>query len=64
MGDPSFVRYIGGRKFLLAVLVLLCGTGLAAFDKLTPTWVSLAVACLGAFTAANLWMESKGAPSP
>jgi hypothetical protein len=60
--DPSLVRYIGGRKFTLSVLVILLGTGLAAAGKLSTEWVALAGSCLGVFTGANLWLETRPRP--
>ena len=57
--DPSYVRYMGGRKFTLAVLFLLTSFALALLDKLTPTWGAIGSTILGAFVLANVYIESQ-----
>ena len=59
--DPSLVRYMGGRKFALATLFLLCSFALALLDKLTPIWGTVGSVALGAFVAANVYIESQHA---
>lgn len=53
--DSSLMDKLGGRKFLLSLVVLLIGTGVQLYAKsgVTEAFVALLLGALGVFNAAN-----------
>ncbi len=49
----DFVDRFGGRKWTLALMVLVLGTGINFFGSLTPQLVNLYLGVLGVFVGGN-----------
>ena len=54
MSEKNLIEQIGGRKFILAIIVLLIGFALALDGKIDfDQFMKMAVLALGIFSAAN-----------
>lgn len=49
----DIIDKLGGRKFILALVIFITGTMLALFDRLSYEWVAVASTVLGIYGFAN-----------
>ena len=49
----NLIDKLGGRKFILALIIFITGTALALFDRLSYEWVAVASTVLGIYGFAN-----------
>lgn len=59
----DLITHIGGRRFLMCLLVGATATVLCWFMKISGAeWVTVTIATVGAYIAGNVTQKVKGAP--
>jgi hypothetical protein len=66
MEAAQWLNKLGGRKFLLSIIVLIIGTVVQLYGKqgVNESFVALLIGALGVFNAANAVVSSKFASKP
>ena len=59
MEEYKYLRYIGGRKFALAVLALISATAMVYFGKIDSAgFTTCLLGIIGAYTAGNVFQNN------
>lgn len=62
--ESKLLKFLGGRKFVFVNIVFASATVLCAFGRIgDQTYATIALACLGAYMAANV-MQKKYLATP
>tara|TARA_B100000686_G_scaffold328744_1_gene389114 strand:- start:135 stop:374 length:240 start_codon:yes stop_codon:yes gene_type:complete len=65
MNDQTILARFGGRKFLLAVAIVIAACVLVAFERIgEQVWSVTVLGALGAFAASNAAVTRKGIEKP